>query len=507
MTPEQLKTSILQRAMQGKLVEHYDEEGLAKDLLEKILAEKAQLIADKTIKEDATEPITEDDIPFDIPENWCWARLNDLVIKNVKRGKSPTYVDKSGTQVFAQKCNVKTGGIDMSLALFLDEKKLEKYPDTEFMLDKDIVINSTGGGTMGRVGIFSDTDRVENMPIVPDSHVTVVRANRNIDAMYLYYVLKSYQKYLETMGEGSTNQTELKPVVIMNLLVPLPPFGEQKRITERISEMLPYIDRYAEAYKKLENFNAKFPDDMQKSILQYAMQGKLVEQRLEEGTAEELLKQIAAEKKHLIDAGKIPKERKLAEISEEEKEFDLPVGWKYVRVQDVATYITDYVANGSFATLRQHTKTYKSKNYALFVRTMDLTADFNGELSYIDKDSYDFLEKSKLYGGELILPNIGGSIGKAFIMPDLGMPMSLAPNSIMLKFTDPILNKFFGYLIQSPYGSKLLSDTKGGTATPKFSKTELRNMVFMLPPIKEVHRIVEAIESYIPYCDRLRIGM
>mgnify|MGYP004521378781 CR=1 FL=1 len=242
--------------------------------------------------------------------------------------------------------------------------------------------------------------------------------------------------------------------------------------------------------------------DLKNSILQLAVQGKLVEQRAEEGTARELLEQIKLEKDQLIKDGKIPKERNLPVISEEEKEFELPSNWKYVRVQDVATYITDYVANGSFATLKKNTKTYKEKNYAIFVRTMDLTADFKTACSYIDKASYDFLEKSRLYGGELILPNIGGSIGKAFIMPNLGMPMSLAPNSIMIKFTDPIMNKFFAYLIQSPYGYKFLADTKGGTATPKFSKTELRNMVIMLPPFKEIERIVAKIEEILPYIDQ-----
>lgn len=132
---------------------------------------------------------------------------------------------------------------------------------------------------------------------------------------------------------------------------------------------------------------------------------------------------------------------------------------------------------------------------------MDLTANFVGECSYIDKKSYEFLEKSKLYGGELILPNIGGSIGKAFLMPDLGMPMSLAPNSIMLKFKHTIMNKYFSYIIQAPYGKKFLIDTKGGTATPKFSKTELRNMVVMLPPLNEIERIVAKIEEILPFVD------
>ncbi len=147
--------------------------------------------------------------------------------------------------------------------------------------------------------------------------------------------------------------------------------------------------------------------DLKNSILQLAIQGKLVKQREEEGTAKELIKQIKEEKDKLIKVGKIPKERKLPIITEEEKIFELPNNWKYTRARDIASYITDYVANGSFATLKNNTKTFKTKNYAIFVRTMDLTSNFKGEFSYIDKAPYDFLEKSKLYGGELILPNIG----------------------------------------------------------------------------------------------------
>ena len=242
--PEDMKKSILQYAIQGKLVEQRAEEGTGEDLYQQIQTEKQRLIQEKKIKkEKLLAEISEDEIPFDIPESWKWTRLNDLVIKNIKRGKSPTYVDQSTVQVFAQKCNVKTGGINMGLAKYLDEDKLDKYPDTEFMQNGDIVINSTGGGTMGRVGLFEDADRENNMRIVPDSHVTTIRSNAFVYYKYLFYVLKNYQGYLETQGEGSTNQTELKPAVIMNLLIPLPPLAEQKRIVAKIEELLPLCDR------------------------------------------------------------------------------------------------------------------------------------------------------------------------------------------------------------------------------------------------------------------------
>ena len=178
MTPQELKNSILQLAIQGRLVEQRPEEGTAEELYKKIQAEKQSLIkAGKIKKEKPLSSITDDEKPFEIPESWMWFRLDDLVIKEIKRGKSPVYIAQSDTLVFAQKCNTKAGYIDLSLALCLDESKLNKYPESEFMQNMDIVINSTGNGTLGRVGIYRSSDNPNNIPIVPDSHVTVIRVN------------------------------------------------------------------------------------------------------------------------------------------------------------------------------------------------------------------------------------------------------------------------------------------------------------------------------------------
>ena len=336
MTPQELKNSILQLAIQGKLVEQRPEEGTAEELYQQIQVEKQRLIAEGKIKKEKSLPeITEDEKPFDIPENWKWTYLDDLVIKEIKRGKSPVYTARSNTLVFAQKCNTKAGYIDMSLALCLDESKLSKYPDTEFMQDMDIVINSTGNGTLGRVGLFRDTDNPDNKPIVPDSHVTVVRVNKALSKKFIYYGLKHYQPFMEKLGSGSTNQTELSAGIVRMLVFPLPPLAEQQRIVAKIEELLPLIDRYEKAWNRLEEFNKQFPGDLQKSILQMAIQGKLVEQRPEEGTGEELYQQIRAEKQKLIAEGKIKKEKPLPEITDDEKPFDIPEGWKWTRLDDL----------------------------------------------------------------------------------------------------------------------------------------------------------------------------
>lgn len=169
-------------------------------------------------------------MPFDVPDNWSWCRLENCCSKEIKRGKSPKYSDVGNTLVFAQKCNTKYDGINIDLALFLDESTLNKYPNDEFMQDGDTVINSTGTGTLGRVGIYRQSDNTKNSSIVPDSHVTVIRTYNSINSDYVYIFLKALQSELEKMGEGSTNQKELKPLTLKQLLIPLPPIQEQNRI-------------------------------------------------------------------------------------------------------------------------------------------------------------------------------------------------------------------------------------------------------------------------------------
>ena len=183
----------------------------------------------------------DDEIPFEIPDTWEWLRLEEICQKEIRRGKSPKYTEYSQTLVFAQKCNTKYNGIDIGLAQFLDENTLQKYPSDEYMQDGDVVINSTGTGTLGRVGFYQVSDNISNMDIVPDSHVTVVRAYHSINSFYLYAFMKANQSELEKKGEGSTNQKELKPVTLKEMLVPIPCANEQERISSAIKKIFSIV--------------------------------------------------------------------------------------------------------------------------------------------------------------------------------------------------------------------------------------------------------------------------
>lgn len=224
--PTNMKDALLQAAIQGKLTEQLESDGSVEELARK---ENINLL-------------DEEDYPYFIPDNWKFAELGELTSIPIKRGKAPKYVDKSGILVFAQKCNQKVGKVSLDDAKYLDENIKHKYEQDNYLQGNDIVINSTGGGTLGRIGYISEELFKQSLPIVPDSHITTVRTKNNVSSKYIYFFLKFNQPYLETMGVGSTNQTELRPDTIKELLVPIPPLEEQQRIVERLDALLPLCE-------------------------------------------------------------------------------------------------------------------------------------------------------------------------------------------------------------------------------------------------------------------------
>ena len=495
MTPQELKNSILQLAIQGKLVEQRPEEGTAEELFARIQEEKRRLIKEGKIKKEKPLPeITEDEKLFEIPESWKWCRLNDIVIKTIKRGKSPSYTAKSNILVFAQKCNTKAGYIDLSLAQYLDETKLSKYPEEEFMMDNDIVLNSTGNGTLGRVGIYHNSDNPNGHPVVPDSHVTIIRTNTHISAKFAFYSLKYYQPYMEKLGSGSTNQTELSAGVVKALLFPLPPLAEQKRIVAKIEELLPYIDRYEQAWSKLKQFNSRFPEDMKKSLLQYAIQGKLVEQRPEEGTAEELFAQIQEEKQQLIKAGKIKKEKPLPEITDDEKPFEIPESWKWVRLRDIISVLGDGIHG---------TPQFDETGEYFFINGNNLV---KGEIlikSDTKKVSHEEFEKHKKPLNEnTILISINGTIGNyAFYNNE---PVILGKSACYFSLMSGVNKEYICQLLNTQHFMDYAVKKATQTTIKNVSLKSMRMLPVPLPPLAEQKRIVEKLEQLLPLCERLK---
>ena len=290
MTPEQLKANILQYAIQGKLVEQRPEEGTGEELYQQIQAEKQRLIKEGKIKKEKALPeISEDEFPFEIPESWKWVRLSTIGITQTGNTPSKSHPEYIGIDIpFITPGDILNGQICYNnQALSLLGKNVARVCDEDSMMQVCI------GGSIGKVAI---ADR----KVAFNQQINVVSPLFCL-SKYLFAVMQSVY-FTTSMKEraGGTATPIINRGLWDSLCIPLPPLAEQTRIVAKIEELLPYIDRYAASYERLEQFNAKFPEDMKKSILQYAIQGKLVEQRAEEGTGEELYQQIQAEKQRLI---------------------------------------------------------------------------------------------------------------------------------------------------------------------------------------------------------------
>jgi type I restriction enzyme S subunit len=245
---------------------------------------------------------------------------------------------------------------------------------------------------------------------------------------------------------------------------------------------------------------------LKQKILDLAIRGKLVPQDPNDEPASELLKRIRAEKEKLIAEGKIKRSKKAGDKPHYENEnvpFEIPASWEWVRLDDYAAKITDFVASGSFASLRENVHYYKEENYAILVRTADFGSNFQKDLVYLDKQGYDFLSNSNLVGGELILPNIGASIGKVFIVPQLHKPMTLGPNSILIRTYIEEMTKYLYFVFSSSWGFDLLHDISSATAQGKFNKTDLKNIFLPIPPIEEQRRIIQSINLWLAQIDNI----
>lgn len=225
------------------------------------------------------------------------------------------------------------------------------------------------------------------------------------------------------------------------------------------------------------------------------------------------------EKEELIKAGKIKRDKKESVIFKgddnsyyrsvgkctercEDLPSDLPKGWQWTSLGQYCEKVTDQVASGSFAALRENVLSLKEPNYAIMVKTADFSNNFTKNLTYTDKRGYKFLENSNLFGGELILSNIG-SIGKVFIVPDLKTKMTLAPNSVMIRLINNECKDYLYYFLLSPTGYAELKAISTGVAMLKFNKTDLKTIYFPLPPLAEQKRIVEAIENIFAQLDEI----
>lgn len=428
MTPEQLKASILQYAIQGKLVEQRPEE------------KKVDLSHIKLKKTEEFE--------FDIPDSWLTAHLESIT-KNVPSKQYQIAASDFKTTgkypVVSQSKEYIIGYNDDASKLYRHENPVVIFGDhtTEVKyVDFDFIVGADG------VKIFEPIETV-------------------IVGKFLKHILEFYSIGLEKVGGYSRHYKFIKDKAF-----PIPPLSEQKRIVAKIEELLPYVDRYAAAYEKLEQFNAKFPEDMKKSILQYAIQGKLVEQRPEEGTGEELYRQMHEEIK-ILEKEKVFKTKDSSAITEDEKPFDIPDSWKWVRLGEILN-----IESGKGLTAKQ-------------MRQGDIPVfGGNGITGYHDEA---LIEKETV-----VIGRVGFYCGSVHVTPPRAW---VTDNAFITIYPENSIDR--GYLVHMLRYMNL-GQNSNATAQPVVSGKKIYPILFPLPPLAEQRRIVAKIEELLPLCERLR---
>ena len=493
MTAQDLKNSILQLAVQGKLVPQDPSDEPASELLKRIQAEKAKLIKDGKIKKEKPLPaIADEEKPFDIPDSWAWARLGDYCL-DAFSGKSPVY-SKTPTQYFiiGQAANQQSG-LDYSQLKYTTSDFWKSMEEKYFLLEGDVLLNTLGNGTLGRAGIIDKLDK----QLLTDGHLFVFRHISGISAKYFYYFLQYKRPEIEKAANGSTNQTFLSLKKTNLWLVPVPPLAEQKRIVEKIEQVMPLVEEYGKTEGKIKALNAEFPDKLRKSILQQAVQGKLTERNPSDEPASELLKRIRTEKAKLVAEGKIKKEKPLPAITDEEKPFDIPDTWEWVRLDDlysVGTGMTPLKGNRSFyenGTIPWITSSLTSNRYIDYAE------------SYITE--YALEETSlELYPENTILIAMYGQGKTRGQISELLIPATVnqACAALTAFSKEDIFNQYIYFYFQYYY--ETLRKKAEGSSQPNLNLTKIRECVVPIPTLAEQKRIVARVEELLVACDGLK---
>ena len=494
MTPQELKNSILQLAIQGKLVKQRPEEGTAQELYAQIQAEKQRLIKEGKIKKEKPLPeITEDEKPFEIPDGWMWVRLGNCGSWGSGATPSRTNPEYYGGTIPWLKTGDLNDGIIKEIPEYITELALRK---TSVRLNPPgSVLMAMYGATIGKLGILA-------RPATTNQACCACIPYSGIYNKYLFFFLLTSRKSFIKMGEGGA-QPNISKEKIVNYPMPLPPLAEQKRIVAKIEELLPLVDHYERAWTKLEDFNRRFPEDMKKSILQQAIQGKLVEQRPEEGTAQELYAQIQAEKQRLVKEGKIKKEKPLPEIMEEEKPFEIPEGWMWCRLNDISWYLD---AGKSPKCDKQPVN---NNEWGVITTTAIQSGQFDETQNKILPYDFAVNTNMQIHKGDILITRAGPTnrTGVACVVKSIQYNLILSDKTVRINTTNNFLCKdYIVMALNSPQIRLLILELMSGMDKQQvnISQDKYKTLVLPLPPLAEQKRIVERVEELLAMCERLK---
>ncbi|MBO7477492.1 MAG: restriction endonuclease subunit S [Salinivirgaceae bacterium] len=490
MKAKDLKNALLQEAVQGKLVPQIAAEGSAADLLNAIRKEKAELIkAGKIKKEKPLPPITDDEKPFDIPENWVWCYVGDIFMHNTGKAmnsSSKDYNKKGTVRKFITTSNLYWDSFDFTNVkeMFFSDEELERCTATK----GDILI-CEGGAYYGRTAIWKyDYD------ICIQNHIHRLRPYMVVDLYFFYYIFYLYRNTNRMQSKG-TAMPGLSSEVLHSTIIPLPPLSEQKRIVSAIERFMPLIEEYGKKEEVLSELNAAIGEQAKKALLQEAVQGKLVPQIAAEGNAADLLKQIQAEKAQLIKAGKLKKEKPLPPITDDEKPFDIPESWEWCRLGEIVYKLTDGT---------HRTPKYVDKGVP-FLSVKNLSSgkiDFS-DIKYITEEEHkELYKRCNPEKGDILLTKVGTT--GVPVINDTDIEFSLFVSVALLKFPHNLIDeKYFLYLLLSPLVQDQAKENTRGVGNKNWVMDAIAQSILSLPPLSEQKRIVSALEKMLPLCERL----
>ena len=490
MKSQDLKKSILQYAMQGKLVPQDPSDEPASELLKRIKAEKEQLIKDGKIKkEKPLPPITQDEIPYDLPLGWEWVRLGDIC--NIYTGNSINETEKKLKYTNLNDGFNYIGTKDINYNNTITYNNGIKIPfnnDGFRLAPAGSVLMCVEGGSAGRKIAITKEEICFGNKLACFS---LFYNNSNI----IFYLLQSpiFTNIFKDKLSGIIGGVSI--VKLKNIIAPLPPLAEQKRIVEKLEEILPLVDEYGKNEEILSEMNQKLPKQIRQSILQYAVQGKLVEQNPQDEPASELLKRIKAEKEQLIKDGKIKKEKPLPPITQDEIPYDLPQGWQWVKLGSICSInprnIADDDTNAGFIPMSYIKDGYNNEHSFEIRKWKDIKKGFthfkNGDI-VIAKITPCFQNRKSA-----IIKNLPNNIGAG-----------TTELHVIREDTNILLKKYLLSIFKTELFIKNgIKNFTGTAGQQRIGKDYLANYLIPLPPLAEQKRIVAKVEELLNLVNKL----
>ena len=527
---EQLNRAILQLAIEGKLTHREVGDKSAKELLAHIRTERENLGKARSI-----QAIDQSEYPFDIPDGWEWVRLGDLVKKigagSTPKGGKEVYTD-SGTK-FIRSQNVWNEGLYLDDVAFISDTINEKMSGT-VVEAKDILLNITGA-SIARCALVPDDFDSGNV----NQHVMIIRLVEPEIRKFIHICMTSPYIYNLIMSvQVGMSREGLSIGKLEKFVLPLPPLAEQQRIVARVEELFAQTralaKELAHSQIELDGLNksalshllaSETPDEfnqhwdfiavhfdllfqtpehvapLRQSILELAVRGKLTHREAGDESAKELLKRIKEEKAKFVQEGTLKEGKPLPQIKDDEKPFELPKGWEWVKFEHVAANRPNALKAGPFGSSLKKS-IYVENGYKIYGQEQVIKGDAEYGDYYIDERLFEQLRSNEVFPGDILI-SLVGTIGKVLVLPEGSKPGIINPRLVKLSLFEEVNRSYFKYYLYSPTAKNLMSESSHGGTMNILNLGLLRELPVPLPPLAEQERIVKRVEQLLSLCDAL----